>query len=1509
MAKKLLAFLLTFALILSTVATVAILPSSAADVSVWDGETVATAFAGGDGTKANPYKISNGAQLAYLVNSVATVGGNDTQGKYYVLTADIYLNDVQNPDWKENAPNMWLTTKGDNNYRFRGNFDGKGHTVYGMYYSGTSGYVGLLPTLDTYNNDVEIKNITVSDSYISTSGSIIGVISPRLYSDNKKTAHFYNINIKDSVKIESTTADAYVGGILGFSNCNENSFYQFSGCSVLADISSDHALIGYGTNKTVANIIQSYTTAADWYPTNNKATDTAYLISDIETVKGVTAAKEVMPGLDWLRIWACSTEGYPYAMNYNTNNVVGRPWSGLWAANYAGGAGTAEDPYIIETAEQLAKMVRIDYAKNGYFKITKDIYLNDVSDENWKTNSPKSWYDRTANNKVAFVGNIDGTGHTVHGIYYNSNEMASLVPYAKDTTISNLRISNSDIKSTSSSVAAFISFGEGTITFKNCAVDETVSVESGTGSASGYVAYGTLTLKVDNCSFTGNLKIGSDSGKIGAFCANLWNNTRTIKNSFAVGYQFAGNHLANATNCYNTVPERTTADGYGAPTVLESAELMQGADALNNMPLLTGFGTTDTYPTIYQQGTVGTVWTGSVAADYANGSGTQADPYIIETAEQLVKLVKDPNTSGKYYEITADIKLNDTSVDNWQANAKQWFGFDSNSDFYGAFSGTLNGNGNAISGLYYNGGNYYVGLFGKMSGATIKNVIISDSSLISSHTGGSVSAFTGYVAGSINYSECVVDDTVTISGAHASGYGSYGSGNVTIDSCTALAEVSGTKYGGAFLADIWTSTLKISNSIGIGTFSPRRAYSGSNNYGTVADSYGVNVVTVDQMQGTDALTNMPLLTGYYATDSYPSRYTDGLEGSVWSGGIASSFTSGIGTQADPYIITTGEQLARIFTIYTKGYYFALGNDIVLGNDETANNWFDSSNTKVFEGTLDGNNHIVSGLTYDKTVTTTTYAGLIPKVSGGTVKNVVLEDSSIKMTTDYADATYVGGIVGYNTGKATIFNCYVAEDVALSNKVAEGITSVKTVVGGILGGGQAAFEIDGCAFLGTLEYSPYRYGAVFGDVWSGTVNDKVVKNTFADNCTFSTRWGFTGSNNVSTVALGDMDGKNTVKVVSTLKGEAGLKNIEVLNRHGRYFGTESYPMVCAVNTRFEDANGDRVSNALDLTLLRNKFIGNTTLGNGDVNGDGYADARDIVYLKKQQAEKKNNSDYELVWFDEFSGDTLDSTKWNTAQTRMSDTNELAQSNAGYVRSVTDGNLQLSAIKNPYYKADGTYFEQHKYTTTTSVTTENKMSFKYGYVEIRAKVPYKEGCWPSFWLRSHNATGKLSNPKFEVEVDVFEVFGNNTTMTSNLHQQNYDGKSYQTGGGLFDLNEINEEEKYTFDNAENLSNEYHTYGFEWEPDRMAIYVDGVKQCEWELDALTLWLRYGMKANTSGFNTTMNILFNNHLFTENSTYKPSDENIIENHEGNLPAEFDIDYVRLYQKNDGKSVLILGE
>lgn len=281
-------------------------------------------------------------------------------------------------------------------------------------------------------------------------------------------------------------------------------------------------------------------------------------------------------------------------------------------------------------------------------------------------------------------------------------------------------------------------------------------------------------------------------------------------------------------------------------------------------------------------------------------------------------------------------------------------------------------------------------------------------------------------------------------------------------------------------------------------------------------------------------------------------------------------------------------------------------------------------------------------------------------------------------------------------------------------------------------------------------------------------------------------------------------------------------------------------------------------------------------------------------------------YKLVWYDDFTSSTIDGTKWCTDKPRMSGTPEHTISNAAWAIATANGTLKLNAVYNQWYDETATSgFSSFKYVAPYTVSTEGKMSFKYGYLEIRAKVPFKEGCWPSIWLRSHHATDKRENPNFEVELDVFEVFGSKTSLASNLHQQKFNGdlgNSYMTTGSA-----INDEERHTFKNSSNLNNEYHIYGLEWEPDRIAIYIDGVKQCEWQINKYAL-LSYGLKPDVSGFDTTMNILFNNHLFTKSSEYLPSKDNIIENYESNLPSEFAIDYVRLYQKDDGVSELIVG-
>ena len=82
------------------------------NLPVWDG-TVAESYAGGSGTQNDPYLISDGSQLAYLmkqINDTQLESEQTTEGIYYKLTNDILLNDISDyKEWSDySAPkNVW----------------------------------------------------------------------------------------------------------------------------------------------------------------------------------------------------------------------------------------------------------------------------------------------------------------------------------------------------------------------------------------------------------------------------------------------------------------------------------------------------------------------------------------------------------------------------------------------------------------------------------------------------------------------------------------------------------------------------------------------------------------------------------------------------------------------------------------------------------------------------------------------------------------------------------------------------------------------------------------------------------------------------------------------------------------------------------------------------------------------------------------------------------------------------------------------------------------------------------------------------------------------------------------------------------------------------------------------------------------------------------------------------------------------------------------------------------
>ena len=177
-------------LALAALVWIAVPVSARAETDVWNG-TIASGFAVGTGMENDPYQINTAAELAYFAKSVND--GKWYDGEYIILKNNINLN---NQEW---------TPIGNHSNSFRGNFDGRNHTVTGMRISGELDRVGLFGECTKHNVNSAIKNITVKDSVIcgiNFVGAIVGYAK--------------EINIENCRSIGNTiNGKTDVGGICG----------------------------------------------------------------------------------------------------------------------------------------------------------------------------------------------------------------------------------------------------------------------------------------------------------------------------------------------------------------------------------------------------------------------------------------------------------------------------------------------------------------------------------------------------------------------------------------------------------------------------------------------------------------------------------------------------------------------------------------------------------------------------------------------------------------------------------------------------------------------------------------------------------------------------------------------------------------------------------------------------------------------------------------------------------------------------------------------------------------------------------------------------------------------------------------------------------------------------------------------------------------------------------------------------------------------------------------------
>ena len=278
------------------------------------------------------------------------------------------------------------------------------------------------------------------------------------------------------------------------------------------------------------------------------------------------------------------------------------------------------------------------------------------------------------------------------------------------------------------------------------------------------------------------------------------------------------------------------------------------------------------------------VWDGSHTT-WTNGNGTQANPYLIENAAQLAHLAYIVNNgigadnvhivgTNTYLKLMTDIDLNGSE-------SFQWIPIGSlNYEIPCVFGGYFDGNNHTIANLYINGDGEEVGLFGRISSGSIKNVGIISGSITT--TG--IYSFTGGIAG-IAENNIVIDNCynkVNISSASSSGgiVGVVQNGN-TISNCYN----SGNIYSSTSSSSCNSGGIigRSDSSIGVSTFTIYNCYNTGNISSTssIYDSYSGGIAGG---QGT-----------MYSTFTIQNCYSTGNISSMssYKGGIANNSNTSV----------------------------------------------------------------------------------------------------------------------------------------------------------------------------------------------------------------------------------------------------------------------------------------------------------------------------------------------------------------------------------------------------------------------------------------------------------------------------------------------------------------------------------------------------------------------------------------------------------------------------------------
>lgn len=181
-----------------------------------------------------------------------------------------------------------------------------------------------------------------------------------------------------------------------------------------------------------------------------------------------------------------------------------------------------------------------------------------------------------------------------------------------------------------------------------------------------------------------------------------------------------------------------------------------------------------------------------------------------------------------------------------------------------------------------------------------------------------------------------------------------------------------------------------------------------------------------------------------------------------------------------------------------------------------------------------------------------------------------------------------------------------------------------------------------------------------------------------------------------------------------------------------------------------------------------------------------------------------TDWKQIWQDEFEIDGRPNPEnWKFAPRKSADW-ACYCTDSDSTTFVKDGKLHMRAGLNQSENDTVKY-------QTACLHSQHKFSFKYGKIEVRAKLDKGKGSWPAIWMMPQNP--KYGGWPHSGEIDIMEHLNSDTIVYQTIHSNYIDIQ------GKRDHPNYATTEKFEVD-------AYNVYGLEWYPDRLDFFVNGEK-----------------------------------------------------------------------------------